>query len=376
MLQCLAAEARRQGRAMTVVTSGLKIPTDGVAVRNFKPVGSFALPEYEMQQAVFPPFLEVIEYLERERFGELVISTPGPVGLTALAAGRLLGIPLAGIYHTDFPQYVRLMTQDEALEQLTWRYMHWFYDQMQTIYVPSEYYRRHLIENGFDARKLQLLRNGVDTERFSPAKRDPQYYRRLGAASGFVYLYVGRVSREKNLDQLLDSFVRLRSQGPAADLVIVGDGPYLEDLRKRYRRSDVLFTGFLDGEALTQAFASADAFVFPSTTDTFGNVVLEAQASGLPTIVSNQGGSAEVVDHRRSGLIFDAADPDALLAAMECLRRDDALRTCVPGPRSKMPPDTVGPTCSTSSGPARRPSNPARRTTGCTASGPVPRGRR
>ena len=327
MLQCLAAEARRQGRALTVVTSSDKMPPDGVAVRNMTPVGSFALPEYEMQPIVFPPFLEVIEYLERERFGELIISTPGPVGLAALAAGRLLGIPLAGIYHTDFPQYVRCMTQDEALEQLTWRYMHWFYDQLQTIYVPSEFYRRQLIDNGFDSRKLQVLRQGVDSERFSPAKRDPQFYRRRGAQGEFVFLYVGRVSKEKNLDALLEAFVRFQSRGRSADLVIVGDGPYLAELRRRYQRPDVLFTGFLDGETLAQAFASADAFVFPSTTDTFGNVVLEAQASGLPAIVSNQGGPAEVVEHRRTGLVFDAADPDALLAALECMRRDEALRT-------------------------------------------------
>jgi glycosyltransferase involved in cell wall biosynthesis len=97
-------------------------------------------------------------------------------------------------------------------------------------------------------------------------------------------------------------------------------------LRRKFERPNILFTGFLSGEELARAFASADTFVFPSTTDTFGNVVLEAQASGLPSIVSNQGGPAEAVEHGVSGLIFDAADPDAMLAAMECMWRDQSLR--------------------------------------------------
>jgi glycosyltransferase involved in cell wall biosynthesis len=327
MIRCLGAEAKRQGRELTIVTGVEQLPETDLNVRNFPPVGSFSLPEYESQTLGFPPFLEVIEYLERERFGELIISTPGPLGLTALAAGRLLGIPLTGIYHTDFPKYVRFMTQDEALEQLTWRYMHWFYDQMQTIYVPSEFYRRQLADNGFDARKLQVLKRGVDVARFSPHKRDSAFWRRRGARQEFTFLYVGRASKEKNLDLLLSSFEGLLERGMAANLAIVGDGPHLRALRDRYRRPEVLFTGYLDGEELAQAFSSADVFVFPSTTDTFGNVVLEAQASGLAAIVSNQGGPAELVEHRGTGLVFDAAEPDSLAAAMSTLRGDDALRT-------------------------------------------------
>jgi glycosyltransferase involved in cell wall biosynthesis len=326
MIQCIGAEAKRQGRELTVVTGLDQLPDVEVNVQNFPPVGSFSLPEYESQNLGFPPFLEVIEYLERQRFGELIISTPGPLGLTALAAGRLLGIPLSAIYHTDFPKYVRFMTQDEALEQLTWRYMHWFYDQMQTIHVPSEFYRRQLVENGFDSRKLQVLKRGVDVERFSPEKRDASFWPRRGARNGFTFLYVGRVSKEKNLDLLLASFEGLLAKGLTVDLAIVGDGPYLPALRERYRHPEILFAGYLDGEELARAFSSADAFVFPSTTDTFGNVVLEAQASGLAAIVSNQGGPAEVVEHRRAGLIFDTADPDSLAAAMSCLRRDETMR--------------------------------------------------
>ena len=175
--------------------------------------------------------------------------------------------------------------------------MHWFYDQMDTIYVPSECYLRQLADNGFDRRKLRVLTRGVDVAQFSPDRRDPQFWPSLGAGNGCKFLYVGRVSREKNLDTLLEAFVDLKRAGTEAELLIVGDGPYLATLRDRYRRGDIVFTGFLEGDDLARAYAGADVFVFPSTTDTFGNVVLEAHASGLPTIVSNQGGPAEnVVD--------------------------------------------------------------------------------
>jgi glycosyltransferase involved in cell wall biosynthesis len=219
------------------------------------------------------------------------------------------------------------MTEDEALEQLTWRYMLWFYDQMQTIYVPSEFYRRQLLDNGFDARKLKVLKRGVDVRRFTPEGRDRDFWPSRGARQKFVFLYVGRVSKEKNLDLLLDSFVRLRERGLEADLALVGGGPYMADLKKRYKRPDVLFTGFLENEELAKAYGSADAFVFPSTTDTFGNAVLEAQASGVPVIVSNQGGPAEIVEHGRSGLIFDTGDPAALATAMMQLYQDASLRS-------------------------------------------------
>jgi glycosyltransferase involved in cell wall biosynthesis len=171
-----------------------------------------------------------------------------------------------------------------------------------------------------------VLTRGVDLARFSPERRDPEFWPSRGAGDGLKFLYVGRVSREKNLDALFEAFVELKRAGTAAELLIVGDGPYLAALRDRYRRGDVVFTGFLEGDDLSRAYAAADVFVFPSTTDTFGNVVLEAQASGLATIVSNQGGPAENVIDGRTGLIVDVGERGALRAAMERLLVDGDLR--------------------------------------------------
>jgi glycosyltransferase involved in cell wall biosynthesis len=289
-------------------------------------LGTFSLPEYDSQKMVFPPFLDVIEALERGNYHEVIISTPGPMGLTALAAARLLGIRPVGIYHTDFPKYVKCLSQDETLEQLAWRYMQWFYGQMERIHVPSEYYRKHLIENGFDQARLKVMPRGVDLVRFNPGKRDVNFWKRYGLNGNLKLLYVGRVSREKNIKTLLDAFQFVRTTVPAVDLVVVGDGPELAGLRKQSPDGNICFTGVLHGEDLAAAYASADLFVFPSASDTFGNVVLEAHASGLPAIVSTQGGPAEIIARNGSGLAVDVRTPAPLCAGIRELIWDEKRR--------------------------------------------------
>jgi len=284
------------------------------------------MPEYESQPVAFPPFLEVIEYIERHRFTDLTISTPGPMGLTGLAAARLLGLRTIAIYHTDFVQYVRYLTQDDDMADLTWKYMVWFYDQAHTVLVPTECYRQHLIDHGFESDKLRVMTRGVDSQCFQPGKRDPAFFDRYGLDGSLKFLYVGRVSREKDIDHLVEGFDRLRARGHAASLVIVGDGPYRKELQARCQGRPIAFTGLLEGEELAIAYASADVMVFPSTTDTFGNVVLEAQASGLPVIVSDLGGPGEIVQGHDSGIVVNHQEPQALADAMERLYQSPELR--------------------------------------------------
>lgn len=324
-IQTLGRLARSKSRALTVLTCLEQAPEAKIDLKNFAPVGVFSLPEYEIQELAFPPFLEVIEYIERQDFGELIISTPGPLGLTALAAARMLRLRMTGIYHTDFPLIVRHLTRDQRLEQLTWNYMLWFYSQMDRILVPSEYYRRHLAENGFDPEKMSVMVRGVDPQQFNPQKRDPRFFSRWGLADGFTFLYVGRVSPDKSVDVALRAFVQLAETMPGIRLAVVGDGPALVGLRQQYDHPRIAFTGFLRGEDLARAYASGDALVFPSTTDTFGNVVLEAHASGLPALVSNRGGPPDIIARRGSGMILDTSTPEAYAAAMARLVEDPEL---------------------------------------------------
>jgi glycosyltransferase involved in cell wall biosynthesis len=319
----MTAASVENGSALTVITSRADSALTGIPLVNFQPVGEFELPEYELQKLSFPPVLKILDFIQRERFSELIISTPGPIGLTALLAARLLGLRTAGIYHTDFPQYVRILTDDRSWETLTWTFMRWFYTEMDTIWVNSESYRQSWIDRGIPASKLRILPRGLDTQLFRPDLRHADFWPKRGAAAdATVLLYVGRISKEKNLDVIAAAWDRIRRPGLA--LAFVGDGPYLAELRQRL--PDALFTGYLSGENLAMAFASADLFVFPSTTDTFGNVIIEAQACGLPCIVSDEGGPKDLVEPGVTGEITKGYDVEAFAAAILRLVEDAPLR--------------------------------------------------
>ena len=318
--------ARRNERDIQVITSKSKVEPTDLPLRNFAPVGEFELKEYEGLVLTFPPVLDILEHCWREKFSEIVISTPGPVGLMGLLAARVLGLKASGIYHTDFPEYVRVLTNDEKMGALTWKFMEWFYGALDQVYVRSGAYETLLLDRGFPAEKIKIMPHGVDCTTFNPDKRDPRFWEMFGSDGQVKFLYVGRVSREKDLETLVEAFVRLHREHPRTLLSVVGDGPYLPDLKKQLPKGSAIFTGFLSGEALARAYASADVFVFPSTTDTFGNVVLEAQASGLPAIVADTGGPRELIEHGVTGLVTQSKNAQSLFDAMRQLAVDASLR--------------------------------------------------
>ncbi len=313
------------GKELIVVTSRGELQVCDIPIKNFQPIGEFELPEYELQKLSFPPVLQMLDYIQREKFTEIIISTPGPVGLTALLAAKMLNLQTSGIYHTDFPQYVRILTEDSFLESMAWGYMHWFYGQLDTVFVNSEEYRQSWIKRGFDPAKLKIFPRGLDTELFHPARRDAAFFEKFGACNGEVrLLYVGRISREKDLDLLAAAYRRLRDEGLPVQLFVVGHGPYSETFAKSL--PEAFFTGYLTGSELATAYASADIFVFPSTTDTFGNVILEAQACGMPVVVSDSGGPKELVEDKANGLITKSRDLEDLTSAIRALVTNPALR--------------------------------------------------
>jgi glycosyltransferase involved in cell wall biosynthesis len=313
------------GRDLTIVTCRSEVADHGVPLKNFAPIGEFELPEYELQRLSFPPMLQIFDWLEREKISELIISTPGPIGLCALAAAKSLGLPAVGIYHTDFPQYVRILTDDSFMETLTWNYMHWFYSQLDIVYVNSEDYRKCWIERGIPSERLRILPRGLDTKLFHPTKRDRGFWTARGLREGEVgMLFVGRVSKEKNLDLIVSATRRLAEWRTPVRPIIVGDGPYMAEMKRVL--GDAIFTGYLGGEDLAKAYASADLFAFPSTTDTFGNVILEAQASGIPVVVSDVGGPRDLVANGKDGFVTKANDAADLANAIRQLADNPALR--------------------------------------------------
>jgi glycosyltransferase involved in cell wall biosynthesis len=307
-IRAMVQAAGHAGADLTVVTSRSKLSITDIPIKNFPPVGEFEIPEYELQKLSFPPFLDMLDYIQRERFTELIISTPGPIGLCALGCAKILGLRTSGIYHTDFPQYARFLSDDAFMETLVWNYMQWFYGQTDLVYVNSEFYRRCWIDRGIVPDKLRIFPRGLDTELFSPALREPDYWTKRGAR-GPVLLYVGRISKEKDLNLLADVIPVLRTKTSPFTLAIVGEGPYRAELEKLL--PDAIFTGILSGRELGVAYSSADLFVFPSTTDTYGNVVVEAMAAGLPVAVSDIGGPRELVKNSQMGRVLPARDASA-----------------------------------------------------------------
>ena len=325
-IQKMAACGKASGRELVVVTSRPQISIPGIELKNFEPIGEFELPEYELQRLSFPPVLRMLDWIERNEFTELVISTPGPVGLSALLAAKLLGIPCSGIYHTDFPQYVGILTDDAFMETLTWNYMHWFYSQQDVVWVNSADYLRCWEQRGISPARLRILPRGLDTALFHPSRRDPDFWRRRGLREGEVgALFAGRVSKEKNLDLLVAAAREIERLDLPVRFLFVGHGPFSKELAKLLPSG--IYTGYLSGEELAAAYASADFFVFPSTTDTFGNVILEAQASGLPCVVSDLGGPRDLVGPGIDGFITRSLDLGELTAAIRKLATDPSLRS-------------------------------------------------
>jgi len=246
------------------------------------------------------PRLRIFKDFRVQHYNLIHTATPGSMGLNALLLSLADNIPMAGSYHTSLPEYVRdrvnnivkkfkLPTEHsgQRSEKITWEFMQWYYNQTKLVLAPSEH-TKSILETHLKT-PISIFSRGIDTERFHPKYRKEH--------DQAVVLYVGRVSTEKNLNVLVKIFQNKHD----AVLEIVGDGPYLKEMRSRC--PDARFVGFLKGQALSDAYASADIFAFPSTTDTFGNVVLEAMSSGLPVVVTDQMGPKELIEHGVNGYI-------------------------------------------------------------------------
>jgi glycosyltransferase involved in cell wall biosynthesis len=288
----------------------------------FESVAQLDFPEYDDLQVRFPPFLELLQFLQSSGCTKIQISTPGVVGLAGLAAGKALQVETAATYHTSIPEYVENYTRDISLEALAWRYMILFYHAVDEVLVPSRFIAKLLHKRGLRNRKLLILDRWVDDARFHPRHRTPGFWARFGVAredAVVKFIYVGRLGVEKNLALLAEAYRALRRTRPDCHLILVGDGPYREALEATLKDLPATFTGFLHGDELSRAIASADVKVFPSTTDTWGNAPLEAQASGLPVIVSEVGGPRELMVDGVTGVVVNGRDAGELAEAMRGL---------------------------------------------------------
>lgn len=264
------------------------------------------------------------------------IATPFNIGLTGLYYAKKMNLPIVGSYHTHFDQYLDYYKLS-FLSPFVWKYLHWFHQSFKTTYVPSFQTKRELERHGFT--NINLWRRGVDSQHYRPLEGRETLKRHFNIQAPHLLTYVGRLAPEKGLDVLMKT-TRLLPGWLNKDVhwLIVGDGP-LYDAMKAKAPANMTFAGYQQGVMLSEIYASSSLFVFPSQTETFGNVVLESLSCGTPAIVARAGGVLEIVEHDKTGLLCQPGDPasfkDAivrlltdqdLLSSMRIAAREEAMR--------------------------------------------------
>lgn len=285
-------------------------------------LGGVPLPMYP-EVKLTPPQPGLTAQLRRFKPDLVHLVGPAVMGAAVPTIARRMRLPLVASYHTDFAAYSRHYGVG-FLQSAVNGWLRWIHNRCLLTLCPSTYTRDSLRSSGF--RRLRIWGRGVDTERFHPRHRSAAFRAAAGLRPGeALLLYVGRLAAEKRVDLLPEAIQGL----PGVRLVLVGDGPYRAELERRCQGLPVHFTGYLKGQELAEAYASADAFVFPSDTDTFGQVIQEAMASGLPVLGARSGGSLDLVRDGVSGRLFTPGLASDLRARLRELVADPAARAAM-----------------------------------------------
>jgi len=295
-------------------------PCDVDAAEGTVLVSGASLPRYPGLRFGLPAPSRLSRQWQQQRPDAIYIATEGPLGWSALRTARRLGIPVATGFHTRFDEY--LPDYGVAwLQAAALRWMRRFHNQADATLVPTQELQQFLGEQGFD--RVRLLARAVDSSQFEPERRDPALREEWGIdGNGFAAIYVGRIAPEKNLGLAVKAFRRLQQVRPKARFVFVGDGPARAKLA--HDNPDFIFCGVQRGDALARHFASGDLFLFPSRSETFGNVTLEAMASGLATVAFDYGAAREYLRTDENGIAVND-DSEFVTAAVQ-LAGDDAVR--------------------------------------------------
>lgn len=289
----------------------LPVPSLPVPGRGEYRVATFVPPRVRAKIAKFKP--DIVH-----------VATPDLLGRWVMSYARRKGIPVVSTYHTDFLSYLRYYDM-EFLENFLLGYLRYFYRRCDLVCVPSQSMIDELESRGMEG-SMRIWARGVEKGRFSPEFRSSEWRSQIGATDSTpVIAYVGRLVWEKNVRHLVDVSRRLTELRIDHIMVVVGDGPAREELKELL--PEAVFTGHLNGEQLSTAYASSDIFFFPSTTETFGNVVLEAMASGLPCVCAEATGSSDLVLHGTTGYLAPGDAPEELADHVARLASDTDLRS-------------------------------------------------
>lgn len=283
-------------------------------------ISAFGRPEYQISTR-FPA--SVREKLDQFSPNLIHIATPDILGYKALKYAMAKEIPIVASYHTHFTSYLKYYRLN-FLEPLVWKYLSWFYSQCRHLYVPSASMKDELNGHGL-INGLKIWARGVDTNLFSPEKRNLEWRHKIGFADDDVVVsFVSRLVWEKDLKTFASTLKKSISHNNKIKILIVGDGPEKEEFQEMLPTA--YFTGYLSGDALATAYACSDVFFFPSDTETFGNVTLEAMSCGLPVIVADATGSKSLVEEGRNGFIGQPQNSDEFSTYIDQLGKNTIKR--------------------------------------------------
>ncbi|CAM2912749.1 glycosyltransferase family 4 protein [Rariglobus hedericola] len=314
----------RRGHRVTVIRprqNSRDLPrSDGLYEELLCP--SVPIPGYSFLRAGLPVRGRLLKSWRSDRPDLVHIATEGPLGYAALSAADKLGLPLTSSFHTNFHSYSKHYGF-AFLTRPALAYLRHFHNRTRITLSPTAELNAELTRDGFHG--MRLLSRGVNTEVFTPAVRDDALRRSWGAGSeDLVVVHVSRLAAEKNYPALFEAFARIRASQPSARFVVVGDGPLRKKLIRAYPW--IRFTGFLSRADLARHYASGDAFLYASLTETFGNVVTEAMASGLPVLAFDYAAPARYIRNLENGLTVPFGNLTAWHHAADTLAANPSLR--------------------------------------------------
>lgn len=328
-IQDMGEQACLNGVDLQIVTSTSKPLPEKEYIVNLPYRFRLPMPFYQELDLVVAKRHQIREYLQQNQPDLVHISTPGPFGWQAKNIAEKMGFPLVGTYHTDFPAYLYDLTGSKWVKHRTDYTMARFYRSFSHVFSRSVAYLEVMANDiGIEYERSMALFPGTNLQRFHPQHQDKSIWPHFGlSAERLKVLYVGRINVEKNLPFLVEVWQAFLDSHPhiQADLVMVGEGRYRKWADK-LRTHHAYFLGPVVGEALSKVYASSDLFIFPSVTDTLGQVVMEAQASGLGCLVSDVGGPQSLVKDQQTGLVLKANDKSIWIEGLAKSLSDTALR--------------------------------------------------
>ncbi|MCU0635066.1 MAG: glycosyltransferase family 1 protein [Gemmatimonadaceae bacterium] len=318
----LVDAVRARGGDVAVFTADDPAATTDVECIRFGSVAFWAYPQLRLAS---PRAVQVDRALDRFAPTLIHAATPFGVGLAGRSAALRRRLPFVTSYHTSFAAYAAYYGLG-SIALPGWHFLRWFHNSGARTFCPTRAIADDLAARGFA--RTAIWSRGVDVQQFAPTWRDEAWRASIGVAPhDRLVLYVGRLAAEKGIADVLAAAQQLQARAPSVRFAFVGDGPFAGEVA-RAAPPGTWLPGVLQGAALSRAYASADCFVFPSTTDTFGNVMLEAAASGLPIVAADVPQTRELIGGSGADVLVPAARPDLLASSIASLLADDArLRT-------------------------------------------------